>query len=171
MILHSPPEPESLGGVMEPNHNSVAVEQVRMFALRKMEEYGVSDWKFRINNNRSRLGVCRPTQRTIELSIFHARQGLTKEVVNTILHEIAHAMVGCHHMHDDVWRKQFIAMGGNGERCGVMEAPKKFTGECRNCGKEYRTNRRMNSACGVCCKRMNNGKFHASFAIVWKPVL
>lgn len=37
-----------------------------------------------------------------------------KKVINTILHEIAHAMTPSHG-HDYIWRLTFIAIGGNGE--------------------------------------------------------
>lgn len=90
-------------------------------------------WTFRLNNNRSRLGVCRYRGKSIELSVFHLTSP-DKEIMNTLLHEIAHALVGPGHGHGPVWKRKAIEIGCTGERCGKMEAPAKYTGTCVKCG-------------------------------------
>lgn len=144
--------------------------RAKHLAWELFETYGLNEkgWKFYFNDNRSRLGVCKEYEKTIELSIFHCEQNPFDAIRNTIIHEIAHAVVGCHHMHNDVWRKKAIEMGCTGERCGFMRAPKKFVGHCLNCEREVQTNRRTNIACNTCCNRLNGGNYTADFKIIWK---
>jgi hypothetical protein len=41
-----------------------------------------------------------------------------EEIVDTILHEIAHALVGPRHGHDTVWKAKCTDIGARPERCG-----------------------------------------------------
>lgn len=67
-------------------------------------------WKFRLNKNRGAYGKANYTNRTVFISM---RQFLGDGVVplgllDTMLHEIAHASVGPGHGHDLVWRTAAI---------------------------------------------------------------
>jgi hypothetical protein len=141
--------------------------KVKDLANELMYKYNLLEtgWRFYFNDNRSRLGVCKEYQRSIELSIWHVNNSPFEAVKNTLLHEIAHAIVGCRHMHNNVWRSKAIEIGCNGERCGHMNAPSKYTGTCPNCGKIISANKRRNIACGNCCKRLNGGKYSKEFKI------
>ena len=126
-------------------------------------------WTSIVNDNRSRLGYCDWRNKTIALSSFHILHSPDDAVLNTILHEIAHALVGpSKNPHGDIWRNKALEIGCTGERCGHMNAPKKFTGHCRNCGKECQTNRRTKVACSTCCKSYNNSRFNDKYLIIWK---
>ena len=46
------------------------------------------------------------------------------EVLDTILHEIAHALVGPQHGHDAVWRAKAREIGCTGERCVSSDSPR-----------------------------------------------
>lgn len=46
------------------------------------------------------------------------------EVRDTILHEIAHALVGPEHQHDEVWRRTAVRIGSTGTRCVSDDAPR-----------------------------------------------
>jgi len=84
-----------------------------------MEEYGlISDgWKFDWNRRRTSNGLCNYTKKTISLSSILTPMREEKDVMNTIIHEIAHAIVGSDHGHNWYWKQQFIEMGGDGNRC------------------------------------------------------
>ncbi len=133
-----------------------------------MEQHGLklAGWRFKLNTNRSRLGVCRYTTRSIELSTFHVSSGNWKEIKNTILHEIAHALVGPNHGHGAVWRSKALAIGCNGERCGIMDAPPKYKATC-SCGRTYKRNRISKYRTYFCppCSTSTNRK-----KLEWKKV-
>jgi predicted SprT family Zn-dependent metalloprotease len=133
-----------------------------------MRQHGLYDWKAVITDNRSRLGYCHWTKKTIGLSIYHATGSTDGAIMNTILHEIAHALVGpSNDPHGPKWQRKALEIGCNAERCGYMNAPKKFTGHCPSCNKVFKVNRRTNIACSDCCRIHNRGRYTPVFKIVW----
>lgn len=143
---------------------------IRKMAYELMHQYNLLEtgWQFYFNDNRSRLGVCKEYNKSIELSIWHVNNSPFESVKNTLLHEIAHAIVGCRHQHNNVWRSKAIEIGCNGERCGVMNSPKKYTGICPNCERRISVNRRTDRACAVCCRRFNGGKYSIDFKFIYQ---
>jgi len=134
-------------------------EATRM-AKQMMAEHGLTakGWTFKLNTNRSRLGVCKygkvmrnrftgqvivthPIQR-IEISIYCIQAGLDT-FRNTMLHEIAHALVGPGHNHNAIWKAKARAIGCTGDRCGKMDAPAKYIGECPKCKGVVKRNRNV----------------------------
>ena len=61
-------------------------------------------WKFGFDLAPARGGVCRDTEKQITLSVTYCLKASEAEIVDTILHEIAHAIVGPQHGHDAVWK-------------------------------------------------------------------
>lgn len=80
---------------------------------RKMNEHGLTDWSVRLNQNaESRfLGLCSYKDKCIILSAHHIDIHPDPDVTNTILHEIAHALVGPGHAHDDIWQAKAREIG------------------------------------------------------------
>lgn len=138
-------------------------------ATRLMTEHltdkGIVGWSFRLNTNKSRLGVCRFGPKSIEMSVYHVDTSDDASIINTMLHEIAHARVGRQHGHDTMWRLVALQLGCDGERCGslgtvIPEALRRkaaYIGTCVKCGVEiprYRASKRVNDttafhrACG-----------------------
>lgn len=89
-----------------------------------MAEHGLKGWTLVLDRAKTRAGVCRAGRREIglsrELTVLHSAQ----QVRDTVLHEIAHALVGPGHGHDAVWRATAVRIGGSGERCVPSDAPK-----------------------------------------------
>lgn len=86
-------------------------------ARRLMDKHGLHDWSFGFDRAVRRIGGCWWQRRRITLSEALVLQTNADVIVNTILHEIAHALVGAEHVHDEVWKKQALAIGCDGERC------------------------------------------------------
>ena len=64
-----------------------------------------------------RGGVCRHEERRIDLSVSFCQRATRAEIEDTLLHEIAHAIVGYEHRHDDVWKAKAREIGCTAERC------------------------------------------------------
>ena len=100
-----------------------------------------ADWGFGFDLSTSRAGVCRYDDRRIDLSVSYCLRATRAEIEDTLLHEIAHAIAGHRHHHDDVWKAVARAIGCTAERChDVNHTPPRWLGEC-GCGKQWRRQR------------------------------
>lgn len=87
-------------------------------------EHGLDGWRVTFDGAKRRAGVCRFEQRVIGLSAPLTRVHTRDEVRDTVLHEIAHALVGPRHGHDRVWRATALRIGSSGHRCIDTESPR-----------------------------------------------
>ena len=85
--------------------------------------HGLSDWRVEFDSAKRRAGVCRFDRRVIGLSAPITRVHSEPEVRDTVLHEIAHALVGPEHGHDAVWKVTALRIGSTGRRCVDSDAP------------------------------------------------
>ena len=76
-----------------------------------MDRHGLEDWTFRFSTAETRLGECRESERVIALSARHAATAERREVTDTILHEIAHAIAGATARHGDAWKAVATRLG------------------------------------------------------------
>ncbi len=141
------------------------------------QEHKLHDWTMVIKRTKVSFGTCYYCPKVIALSQYLVKLNEVEQVRNTILHEIAHALVGRGHNHDHVWRRQFIAMGGDGKRCYNSKntnTPKpNFIGMCPNghTSNRYRlTTRAYTMACAKCCNAYSDGKFDPTYRFTWKRV-
>lgn len=94
------------------------MEDTILFARRIMDANGLNFWKVKTNKATTIFGSCSFKTKTVIFShvlLPHCSSSAKKDVV---LHEIAHAIVGEKHGHDDVWRQKAIELGGSGNRTG-----------------------------------------------------
>jgi len=113
-------------------------------AKKLMIEHGLYDWSFGFNQRRSAYGLCSYTKRKIFLSEKLVPHMEEKEVINTILHEIAHALVGAGHGHGYVWQRKALEIGCNAKRTAAYDAAHavaKYIAECPHCGITHKANR------------------------------
>ena len=137
------------------------LREAKELAVQLMSEHGLLDqgWHFKFDSARSRAGVCMYRKKVIGLSRYLTKAMSDEKVKDTILHEIAHALVGGRHGHDRVWQAKAIEIGCNGLRCyDVSEVDQslmpqsKYTMSCPTCGKEAAVHRRpkRRKSCGKC---------------------
>ncbi len=137
-----------------------SLQEVEATAKRLLDEHqatGVVDrrWTFGFDLATSRAGVCRYREQRIDLSVSYCLAAGRAEIEDTILHEIAHAIVGPQHNHDAVWQATARQIGCVGERCHrVQHSAPKWIGEC-GCGQQWfrqTLQRRMmhNRICAKC---------------------
>ena len=70
------------------------LQDVMDLAYRLLAEYGLQNWRVSFDHARRRAGLCNFSTRTISLSRHYAREATLEHITDTILHEIAHALVG-----------------------------------------------------------------------------
>jgi predicted SprT family Zn-dependent metalloprotease len=138
---------------MQPTPRYQRRAEARRLALELMARHGLHDWTFAFNWHKRSLGLCLYSCRTIELSAHFVERNGLDEVRDTLLHEIAHALVGPGHGHDAVWRARCVEVGARPERCGQADLPPgRWRAECGGCGQGFHRCRRPRSLKGWFCR-------------------
>lgn len=139
----------------------------RDLADQLLEQHGLTGWRVVIDRAKTRAGVCRFGSREIGLSgpltLLHS----ATEVRDTILHEIAHAVVGPLHKHDAVWRAQAARLGCSTRARLPRDAPQvaaPWVGSCP-AGHTVQRHRRPErpSSCPQC-----SGRFDSEHLFRWQ---
>lgn len=119
-------------------------------------------WVLQFDSSKRRFGCCNYTYKVISLSRALVALNDEKQVGATIRHEIAHALVGPGHGHNEVWRRMAIACGDDGRRCydaSVETPPASWEATCQRCGtivKRHRAPRPGRQlSCGKCSSRFD----------------
>jgi predicted SprT family Zn-dependent metalloprotease len=119
-----------------------------------MNQYGLLDkgWFFDYDHAKRRFGCCSYRKKRISLSKPLTELREESFVRNTILHEIAHAIVGGKNGHNHIWRAKAIEIGCNGERCSNdVQLKGKYVGICPNGHTHYRHRKpKHQSSCAIC---------------------
>lgn len=141
---------------VEPTAKSAWAKSLAVALMTQHKLYG---WQFRMNTNVRRAGVCKYPHGTapgrIELSCHYVESNQESEIRDTILHEIAHALVGPGHGHGAVWKAKCIEIGARPERCygAHIKMPKGvWKASCPSCGREFSRHRRPRKLTGWHCR-------------------
>lgn len=110
--------------------NNRSLEIKTLYLIKKYKKYtkkhGLEDWKLVFNDKKK---VCASTNHRYKIFRFsksYIKSGHTDKasIKDTILHEIAHALVGSRKgangkwlIHDKVWKDKALEIGCNGKRC------------------------------------------------------
>lgn len=149
---------------------------IMKLARQMMNENGLQYASLKEMKSRRALGRCHQSLggaiTEILLSSISLPLCSDEEIINTIRHEMAHAIVGVNHGHDNVWRRKHIELGGNGERTYSMKKEQattiskfyKYIGTCPN-GHQHPVQRlpKREHSCGLCSR-----KFDRRYIITYK---
>ncbi|MFC7404018.1 SprT-like domain-containing protein [Georgenia alba] len=139
---------------------------VRVLGEELLAEHGLADWRLRFDNAKRRAGACRFDIKVISVSRHLMALYTEEHVRDTLLHEIAHALVGPEHGHDAVWRAQAHRIGCSGQRLVDADAPRPpapWRGTCPR-GHTYERHRRPSRPAS--CARCDRG-FNTDFLLRW----
>ena len=121
-------------------------------ARSEMDKNGLIDWKLDLDNAKVRAGACFFREKKISFSRNFIKNSNDLEIYDTILHEIAHALVGPEHGHGIVWKNMAKRLGCSAKRCHSLEfSDYKWIRYCKNSCWEQKTHRRKsNLICRKC---------------------
>jgi len=146
-----------------------------------MEEYNLLalGWTFCFDRATRRAGLTSYSKRTISLSRELTLLGSREDVLDTILHEIAHALTpGA--SHGPLWKKKFIELGGSGnvvyrlsdESSAQLARNAKYRSACEICGGAFGASRKSkHMGASYClrtelCRSTNNDSLRRRY-LVW----
>jgi predicted SprT family Zn-dependent metalloprotease len=140
-------------------------------ALHLLNEHGLlaQGWRFAWDDARRRFGCCRHSRKMITLSRELTLLNPLAEVHETILHEIAHALLPPGMGHGKAWKRTAAAIGCTGRRCHNAVTPDpEWVGTCPACSAQIRRHRRNERlACAGCCRGMM-GRYNPAYRFVWR---
>lgn len=160
------------------------INKVKELARTTMNTHGLTQWRLTMIRSKSYAGMCKTGKwdltperswGTIELSIDFMEAFDHKNALDTILHEIAHALDEPRYKeiqtrygkrkraihHDEVWRAIAKRIGCSGLRCVSPDAPRpkeRYKGICPNGHDTYRsrmTYQGKSSSCPKCDPKYN----------------
>jgi predicted SprT family Zn-dependent metalloprotease len=141
-------------------------QEALVLARRLLDEHGLRDWGVTLDSARTRAGLCRFDRKLVSLSRHLTRLHTLDEVADTVLHEVAHALVGPAHGHDAVWRAQARRIGATGERCVPPDRPR-VPGEWRGrCAAGHETTAHRRPLRVKSCARCSSG-FSLDAVFTW----
>lgn len=121
----------------------------------------LAGWSLVINGRMtSTAGRCKYDPREIHIAAWHLRRSRRSDVVDTLLHEAAHALAGPRTNHGPAWKRWAVRLGADPRRTLPADVwrdspaatrPPRWLARCRSCGQEYRRQRRRRRVvCGRC---------------------
>jgi predicted SprT family Zn-dependent metalloprotease len=142
--------------------------EVRQLALELLATYGLADWTFAYNRRKRALGFCFYASRTIELSIHFVEHNDADSIRDTLLHEIAHALVGPGHAHDTVWKAMCRRIGAQPQACcrSARMPEGNWQAQCGSCGRRYTRYRKPKRLDGWYCPPCHHGRGN----LIWHRV-
>jgi hypothetical protein len=108
-------------------------------------------WAFAFNDRRMHAGFCDEEVKTIYLSSYFVESNPFSDVRDTLLHEIAHALVGCRHGHGPAWKAKCLELGCTPSRlCQAAMPPGRWRAACPGCAATFSRHRRPKVLTGYC---------------------
>lgn len=131
-------------------------------------------WRFEWSRSKKRIGCCQYSTKTIQLSRLYVEN--TKDpnlFVNTILHEIAHALTPGHN-HDNIWKKACVIVGANPERLcndeqivGANQHLARWIAKCPHCTFTHSRHRKPKYINNMGCAATNHCRL-TNQRLIWK---
>jgi predicted SprT family Zn-dependent metalloprotease len=113
--------------------------QTRLDWIRTLlTEYNLDGWSIDIRKLKNYWGYCNYRKKTITLADRLLKFGSDDSFMDTVIHEIAHALTPVDKGHGVEWQTKTASMGGNPSRTGSHpEVPNTYLwrGECSGCGR------------------------------------
>jgi predicted SprT family Zn-dependent metalloprotease len=132
---------------------SARAQEKRELAVQLLDTHGLQGWHFAYNRRKREMGLCLFDAQVIALSVHFVEMNDDTSVRDTLLHEIAHALVGPGHGHDAIWKSKCREIGARPERlCPEANMPVgRWQAYCAGCGMLHHRHRKPKRMIGWHC--------------------
>ncbi len=132
------------------------LQELESIAAQELRKHGLKDWSFGWAKTNRRLGVCRYRWKRIEIAEYYAQHNPPENVLDTLLHEIAHALAGPDARHGPAWKAIATRIGATPRACDTspdtVVKPGDWQATCSACQKTYHRYKRPRSLTGYRCR-------------------
>jgi len=132
------------------------LKELEAIAVRELAKHGLTGWTFGFADTKRRLGVCKYQSKRIEIAHYYALNSPSEVVHDTLLHEIAHALVGPGVRHGAKWKAVAIRLGAKPNACDsspdTAVHPGDWQATCSACKKTAHLYKRPKSLTGYRCR-------------------
>lgn len=150
--------------------------QARDKALELMKQHGLLEkgWKFGFDNAKRRNGACEYGIKTIWLSRHYVKLNTEELIVDTILHEIAHALTPDDRGHGRSWKLKCAEIGAMPvavkRSMGVKQVEGAWKAECPNpeCDFKVSRHRKPTSRARYSCNKCSGRYFNWQYELIFK---
>ncbi|HEV8062929.1 MAG TPA: SprT-like domain-containing protein [Gemmataceae bacterium] len=131
------------------------LKELEAIASQELAKHGLHGWTFGWADTKRRLGVCKHRTKRIEIAAYYALNNPAEAVLDTLLHEIAHALAGPGARHGPVWKAIAVRLGAMPRACDssheTVVQPGDWQATCTSCKKITHLYRRPKSLSGYRC--------------------
>ena len=132
------------------------LKELEAIASREMTKHGLHGWTFGLADTKRQLGVCKYRKKRIEIAEYYALNSPQESVLDTLLHEIAHAIAGPAARHGPAWKAVAIRLGATPRACDNSDVavvkPGDWQATCAACKKIFHRYKRPRSLNGYRCR-------------------
>lgn len=132
------------------------VRDAERLAFQLLKEHNLKDWTYETNARKRTLGLCFSHLKRIELSVYFIEHNTLAVVRETLLHEIAHALVGSDQGHNAVWMEMAETLGCQPRRksAAAVMPPGPWQATCAGCNRLFSKHRKpkyiSGNSCAIC---------------------
>lgn len=130
--------------------------QLEAVARQELLKHGLRGWTFGLADTKRRLGVCKFRTKRIEIAEYYARHSPPETVLDTLLHEIAHAIAGPAARHGPAWKAVAVRLGATPRSCETsreaVTTPGDWQASCPSCARTVHLYRRPKTLTGYRCR-------------------
>lgn len=132
------------------------LKELEVIARHELRKHNLRGWTFGWSKSRRQLGVCKYRSKRIEIAEFYALNSPKDSVLDTLLHEIAHAIAGPSARHGPAWKAVAVRLGATPRACEdsdqVVVEPGDWQANCPACNKTVHLYRQPRSLTGYHCR-------------------
>lgn len=132
------------------------LQELTETARREMAAQGLRGWTFGLTRAKRQLGACKYRSKRIEISEYYAINSPVESVLDTLRHEIAHALAGPAAKHGPAWKAIAVRLGATPQACDssdeIVVTPGDWQATCSSCAKTFHRYRMPKTLSGYRCR-------------------
>lgn len=138
------------------------IEQAMLRGSQLLIENGLGDWRVKVNNKRTSLAETWHKEKMIVFSKKFIMISTKEQFEGVALHEIAHALLGRGHGHDEKFVELCTKISGHNKYAQKSTTANigRYMFSCPSCGQTASHNSNKDKYCGICFKNGETVKFN-----------